>query len=83
MVFLNSRHFDCRIGTLISSTQAYASDTMCCSTRRFDPFFCRIVGVLTVVSFFFETRTEVSILYTFDDRRIFSSWAVGTLVVWC
>ena len=32
---------------------------------------------------FFETRTEVSFLYTFADRRIFSILAVGTLVVWC
>ena len=46
--FVNSRHYICRIRTLSSSTQPSSVDTLSYSTRRFDPFFCRIMCVLTV-----------------------------------
>ena len=51
LVFMNSRHFVCRIRTLPNSTQTFASDTLRYSTSRFGPFFSRIVGVLTVVKY--------------------------------
>ena len=45
------RHIMCRVWTISDSTQTFSSDTLGDSTSRFDPFFCRIVGVLTVVNF--------------------------------
>ena len=41
-------HLICRIRTVSDSTKTFSSDTLGDSTSRFDPFFCRIVGVLTV-----------------------------------